>query len=604
MLWVLQKYRDYFAQTKAARLIGSSPEIIREERLDGISRLLSTTDRLSHLVIVRGKAFCGAALRYGDGFVPFIGAERADGVSDQEARLRAYKLVDPGVFDDADALARLFKYDKILKNLQEMAGYVDELLPKRLPPLPAEIRDRAVPGDVYGIFSRNSYWWWQKKTGTLHILGAGKGGRGSACTFIIPPPEGYSYSNTTLLAPVFNMMVDCWRLKRLVIHEGITDFWGASLCGVTDDNCFLEVKLPRSLKKMSRLNCYTEKMKVPREMKQLDLFALITLMGGHLDPVTYGVKKLILPAGITFRDSLPEAEPIDYLEEIEIYGKASDHALDAWYQAGMLNVHLDQMLDISYPAAWDKGTSGAYAENVLAFIKKKSPDRIDWSKGQDMGRPQGFRPWSEEDYEAFRRHFHPLQRRKEIPDNSYLSFGRYPHSGSGADMQDIEWQVLATESGRILLLSRYALDAQPYHDSFEDVTWSLCSLRRWLNEDFFNQAFSEAEKEVILAIPQDNEPYQETKDKVFLLSCEEAEKIFEGEYYDEVEEARRCSPTAYALRRSGAHYISRTESIRYWLRSPGREAFIAASINSYGSLDRYRPVNDRLFIRPAIWVGL
>ena len=46
MIWVLKKYRNYYEQKTAAKLIGKSPEILHEEKLGSSSRLLSTPERL------------------------------------------------------------------------------------------------------------------------------------------------------------------------------------------------------------------------------------------------------------------------------------------------------------------------------------------------------------------------------------------------------------------------------------------------------------------------------------------------------------------------------------------------------------------------------
>ena len=73
----------------------------------------------------------------------------------------------------------------------------------------------------------------------------------------------------------------------------------------------------------------------------------------------------------------------------------------------------------------------------------------------------------------------------------YVVFGAYEQDREVLNgKEDIEWLVLEKEEGRILVLSKYALDAQQYHTSKEDVTWETSTLRQWLNEDFLNLAFS------------------------------------------------------------------------------------------------------------------
>lgn len=45
----------------------------------------------------------------------------------------------------------------------------------------------------------------------------------------------------------------------------------------------------------------------------------------------------------------------------------------------------------------------------------------------------------------------------------YITFGRYKQEGQMP--QDIEWRVLAKEGNKILVISRYGLDCQRYHQT-------------------------------------------------------------------------------------------------------------------------------------------
>lgn len=65
----------------------------------------------------------------------------------------------------------------------------------------------------------------------------------------------------------------------------------------------------------------------------------------------------------------------------------------------------------------------------------------------------------------------------------------------------------------MLVISKYALDGQKYHSSYTDRSWAKSSLRLWLNEDFFNEAFNEEEQKRILSVTitnDDNETYKLT----------------------------------------------------------------------------------------------
>ena len=79
-------------------------------------------------------------------------------------------------------------------------------------------------------------------------------------------------------------------------------------------------------------------------------------------------------------------------------------------------------------------------------------------------------------------------------DGEYLLLGKYPYEADGVK-RPIKWLLLEKYGdGTALFISKYGLDIKRYNDSSEDVTWETCSLRRWLNGEFYNAAFNEYEK--------------------------------------------------------------------------------------------------------------
>ena len=84
-----------------------------------------------------------------------------------------------------------------------------------------------------------------------------------------------------------------------------------------------------------------------------------------------------------------------------------------------------------------------------------------------------------------------------------------------------------------MLLRKYSellniLDCQPYNTESTEVTWETCSLRQWLNNDFYNTAFNESERKLIetTTLSNPDNPFggkggNNTDDKVFCLSMEE-----------------------------------------------------------------------------------
>ena len=78
----------------------------------------------------------------------------------------------------------------------------------------------------------------------------------------------------------------------------------------------------------------------------------------------------------------------------------------------------------------------------------------------------------------------------------YVTFGTYTQGRYVEDpATPIEWQYIANKDDHKMLLSKYVLDPKPYHNAYEGITWENCDLRKWLNNDFYNTAFSASEKE-------------------------------------------------------------------------------------------------------------
>ncbi len=117
-----------------------------------------------------------------------------------------------------------------------------------------------------------------------------------------------------------------------------------------------------------------------------------------------------------------------------------------------------------------------------------------------------------------------------------VTFGTYEQDGNAENgAEPIEWFILDMEDGQATLLSVYLLDGHRYHpEEMDKITWEDCELRAWLNDDFLNAAFTEAEQEHIAVtnvINEDNPIYgtpggNDTADKIWLLSLGELEKYF------------------------------------------------------------------------------
>ena len=191
---------------------------------------------------------------------------------------------------------------------------------------------------------------------------------------------------------------------------------------------------------------------------------------------------------------------------------------------------------------------------------------------------------------------------------STIKFGFYEQDNKTSNgKEEIEWQVLAKEGTKILVISKYALDCQRYNSTATNTTWKTCTLRTWLNKTFYNEAFGTDHQKMIVrsTVSADTNPQYSTNpgnatnDKVFLLSIREAEKYFS------TNNARQCKPTNYAVAK-GAYVNSAYGNCWWWLRSPGCNQYGASGVYHGGSVNCS---GNRVYVgdgavRPALWIDL
>ena len=183
-------------------------------------------------------------------------------------------------------------------------------------------------------------------------------------------------------------------------------------------------------------------------------------------------------------------------------------------------------------------------------------------------------------------------------------FGLYEQDNDFSNgAEKIEWQVLAVQDDKILVISNEALDCQPYNSSGSNISWEDCTLREWLNNHFINTAFTEDEKNKIsmVTVPADKSNVGndiDTNDKVFLLSLSELNEYFAPG------DARKCIATAYAESK-GANGSYHGECW-WWLRSAcepvGNTNFLNYVGPTYGADSGASNISRA--VRPAMWLEI
>ena len=215
----------------------------------------------------------------------------------------------------------------------------------------------------------------------------------------------------------------------------------------------------------------------------------------------------------------------------------------------------------------------------------------------------------------------------KVKKGDIIKFGSYEQDGNYANGKEpIEWIVVEKTKKQVLLLSKYALDCLQYNPSNSDdqrrvwSTWEDCTLRKWLNEKFYECAFNKTEKGMVKTTTLENfdnvewgsKGGNDTEDKVFLLSQLDminSDYGFEHDY-EAYDVNRRCAPTAYAAIRgawaSAANYQTKDgeQCTGWWLRSPGSDNYSVENIDVHGEVKHAIGVDDINGVRPALYISL
>ena len=166
-----------------------------------------------------------------------------------------------------------------------------------------------------------------------------------------------------------------------------------------------------------------------------------------------------------------------------------------------------------------------------------------------------------------------------------ISFGSY------------EWRVLEVQNNTALIITEYIIEQRAYHNAYKDITWADCSLRKYLNSEFYDR-FSAAEKLRIIPVLNKNPDNQwygtkggtDTQDSIFLLSIEETVCRYFGDSSSKLYSPGKNQRYWFERKdKNNSKRIARLESRKegswwWWLRSPGRVSIKAVYIHGDGNI--------------------
>ncbi len=156
----------------------------------------------------------------------------------------------------------------------------------------------------------------------------------------------------------------------------------------------------------------------------------------------------------------------------------------------------------------------------------------------------------------------------------------------------IRWRVLKDDGNTLYMMADRALDCKDYHDEYVSVTWEESTLSKWLNQDFYETAFSKKEQNAVVLLPyvKDLEGQAQRNCRVGLLSAKEvtdpAYGFCEKSGVWSVSRWIQASDYAHAMGvyAYGDSYTGGNENCFWWLRTQGGDEKRALSVHNYGYL--------------------
>lgn len=216
-----------------------------------------------------------------------------------------------------------------------------------------------------------------------------------------------------------------------------------------------------------------------------------------------------------------------------------------------------------------------------------------------------------------------------------IFFGTYEQDNDLENGREpIEWTILDEDETGYFVISTYILDFKKYNEeeAEPEVYWGNCDLRAWLNGEFYEIAFTDAERAQIRLTTVDNSeektelgPFtgqsEDTEDYIYLLSDTELQVYYPStSSFSEFSEARYAYVTTYAyavgIRVDAVKYErmrEETGKVEWFLRSVwdieyykeifGPDTKPEALIVEFDSV----PTGTRMIfeggIRPVMWIS-
>jgi len=187
------------------------------------------------------------------------------------------------------------------------------------------------------------------------------------------------------------------------------------------------------------------------------------------------------------------------------------------------------------------------------------------------------------------------------------------------------WNILDIKNNAALIITEGIIEHRRYHDAYEEITWAECSLRKYLNGEFYDRFSAVDQSRIIPVINKnlDNQWYgsrggEDTEDRIFLLSLEEVSCKYFGDSSSKLYNPGKNQRYWFERKdenNSKRIAVNNKEEWYYWwwLRSPGRVNKKAVYMFPNGNIGiqgnnifkgNIAEGECRGGIRPALWLNL
>lgn len=205
---------------------------------------------------------------------------------------------------------------------------------------------------------------------------------------------------------------------------------------------------------------------------------------------------------------------------------------------------------------------------------------------------------------------------------SKVKFGSYQQSASSAtSKQDLEWRVLEVKDNVATLISEKALFSRAYDSSMLGTSWDVSNLRKYLNDDFKNEAFSAEEQKSIVTSALTTADSTSgakggaaTSDQVYIPSIADMNNdtymLFGAAKTETTVPTRQFTASKKLLNDTPGLTVyvdgKGQEYCNYLLRSPGYYSYDVAGVNYNGILkaDGWRTYTKTAGVIPMVKVNV